>query len=290
MADGSAHSTARLPLRYAYLVLFLVPAVAAAILIATLLFIRDESAGVAIPIGTAIGFVVVIAAAVTLSAVAREIRLEPTPEPGAETTTGDLQGLSTSQGAVLILSFVVLTAVPAAVVVGATRVLHRNVNLYYPEYALPVILIVGLIGLLAVLSMMVAIFRRFRLVSPEFPLGLPEGSIQAVIALSLILIFAIIGVYLHATAQGEQQDEISTQLLTTISTLVVAVAGFYFGSKTSKEAAAAANRAHGESSAPAAAKPPGPKPPAGGAAKPKDEPGKPKDEPGRPGPRPQRPA
>jgi len=53
---------------------------------------------------------------------------------------------------------------------------------------------------------------------------------------------------LHPIGEGKlsnigNRNPSSTQLLTTISTLVVAVAGFYFGSKSTKEAAEAVARA-----------------------------------------------
>ncbi len=231
----------QLSFEYAFVALLAVPIVAAAILLVTLLVVRDEEAAVAIPIGSAIGFVVVVAASVALSAIGHAVRARPT-RTDEDAERAAQRGLSMTQGIVLLLTFVILTATPAGVVVGATTLLRRGDNLE-PQYALPVILIAGLIGLLAVLASVVAVFRRFNLVSGSFPLGLPEGSIQAVIALGLILIFAIIGVYLHGSAGGEQKEEIGTQLLTTVSTLVVAVAGFYFGSKTTKEAADSAVRA-----------------------------------------------
>jgi hypothetical protein len=247
--DGPANDERHLSLTpgIAFAILLLTPVVAATILLVALALLRSEKTAVAVPFGSAIGFVVVIGSAVTLSAAARQIRRDReiagvvgAPDTDATASSG---GLSMTQGIVLLLTFVVLTAVPAAVVVGAITLLRQRNNLF-PEFALPVILLVGLIGLLAVLAMMVAVFRRFDLVTREFPLGLPQGSIQAVIALSLILIFAIIGVYLHASAPtGKVREELSIQLFTTISTLVVAVAGFYFGAKSTKEAAESVVRA-----------------------------------------------
>ena len=149
-----------------------------------------------------------------------------------------------------------------------------------PEYSLTVILIVGVGALLVFLTIMVAIFRALRITrGPAAPaaLGLPEGSIRAVIALILILIFAIQAVFLYAnlsTARYSQlpgltqqqvdaipgsvlvsikeepagsgrfvvtireeksQDSIdfAKQVLTVVGTLVVAIAGFYFGSQAS---------------------------------------------------------
>ncbi|MCB0182465.1 MAG: hypothetical protein KDI62_29845, partial [Anaerolineae bacterium] len=47
------------------------------------------------------------------------------------------------------------------------------------------------------------IFSVFGLSKPEFALGLPEGSVRAVIALSLIVIFVIFGVYLFSAIDGD---------------------------------------------------------------------------------------
>jgi hypothetical protein len=188
------------------------------------------------------------------------------------------RGLTPLQTLMLLASLAALTILPALTIVVTAKLLRQG-KTFVPEIVLPVILIVGLISLLGVLVSLVAIYRRFGLDDPRSALGMPAGSIQAVIALSLILIFAIVGVYLHGisgqvedrTSTGltraqvdalppnsivrihrrsdkkfdvkrsiptatAQQNDISKQLLTTISTLVVAVAGFYFGSKSVKEA------------------------------------------------------
>jgi hypothetical protein len=132
-----------------------------------------------------------------------------------------------------------------------------------------------------------AVFKYLNLADPTKSLGLPEGSVQAVIALSLILIFMIMSLVLYtqvntnaigveykytginqtqldAIPSGEitaiqritvtdqkgvnnsevlfnvtrrvipktsTSEDIAKQIITTVSTLVVAVAGFYFGSK-----------------------------------------------------------
>jgi hypothetical protein len=79
-------------------------------------------------------------------------------------------------------------------------------------------------------------------------LGLPEGSIRALIALGLILLFFILAVFLYADLlhgtpgnpgpHGSAGVDIAKQLATTISTLVVAIASFYFGSSAVSQAAA----------------------------------------------------
>jgi hypothetical protein len=87
----------------------------------------------------------------------------------------------------------------AALIVGAVLVLDLDVT---PEIITAVVLVVGVIGLISALAVLVGAFHRFGLESRGSALGLPDGSVQAVIALTLILIFAIVGVYLHATSSA----------------------------------------------------------------------------------------
>ena len=134
-------------------------------------------------------------------------------------------------------------------------------------------------------------FRTLGLSDQAEALGLPEGSIRALIAMTLILMFAIIGVAVFQAGEGssastpfvstgvpedqldrftgsevlemvrvspapdttgsdtfnvktrakmpEASHDFGLQLLSTVSTLVVAVAGFYFGSRAVTAAAAA---------------------------------------------------
>jgi len=143
--------------------------------------------------------------------------------------------------------------------------------------SLTLMLVIGVSALLAVLGGLVAIFAVLGLTQPSHSLGLPEGSVRAVIALALILIFSIQAVYLYGdlggehtyrstgltqaeyaqlppertvavTASGEGDArrydvtlrpekpeaavDLAQQILTTVSTLVVAVAGFYFGTRS----------------------------------------------------------
>lgn len=65
------------------------------------------------------------------------------------------------------------------------------------EVILPVIAIVGVILMLAALAGVSLLFARSQLQDKTQALGLPEGSIRAVIALSLIVLFAILTVYLY---------------------------------------------------------------------------------------------
>ncbi|MBI3739837.1 MAG: hypothetical protein HY258_12385 [Chloroflexi bacterium] len=129
------------------------------------------------------------------------------------------------------------------------------------------------IGAIMVLLFIIAAgFRYLGLADAQQALGLPEGSIRAMIALFLIMIFIFFGLYLFRSVadfsgmtlhnlSGDQVKELgdkvvaqyqtgdnqydvvirmaldsnavdmAKQLINTIGTLVVAVAGFYFGSR-----------------------------------------------------------
>jgi hypothetical protein len=152
----------------------------------------------------------------------------------------------------------------------------KQAQAWLPEIALTILLISGVSALILVLSLVVAIFAGLNLSDRSQALGLPEGSIRAVIALSLILIFIISAVFLYGQigkvdtarstgltqtqldaipqeevisiqaklVEGETffdvdrrvnksaaSEDFAKQILTTVSTLVVAVAGFYFGTR-----------------------------------------------------------
>jgi hypothetical protein len=62
---------------------------------------------------------------------------------------------------------------------------------------LPVLAIGGVIVLILMLTVVAMIFKILGLTNKEQAMGLPEGSIRAVIALSLIVQFAILAVFLY---------------------------------------------------------------------------------------------
>jgi hypothetical protein len=154
-----------------------------------------------------------------------------------------------------------------------------------------VLLCAAFVSVALLLYLGTLVHRALGMGAPAEALGMPEGSIRALIAMSLILIFAIIGILVftagsaegtETTSTGVTQEQIQAlradgalvlsqtllspappspaaplytvttrqtmtreshdfglQLMTTVSTLVVAVAGFYFGSR----AVSAANTA-----------------------------------------------
>jgi hypothetical protein len=139
----------------------------------------------------------------------------------------------TTTGVMVGMALVSIAFVGVIVVVSGTQTL-----------ALPLLLIAGIVIFLGALAALVVVFVRSGLSNRNYALGLPDGSIRAIIALSLILLFAILAVFLYIGQGGfgttiqptAAQTDIAKQLVTTLSTLVVAIASFYFGSTTVREA------------------------------------------------------
>jgi flagellar biogenesis protein FliO len=151
-----------------------------------------------------------------------------------------------------------------------------------PEIQMGLVVVGAITSLMTILFILAAGFSSIQLADSKQPLGLPEGSIRAMIALVLIMVFIIFGIYLfRMVGSGSQsfigkmdtvpdpkvyadrivvwekdpkdqkymvwvlspmsQDakSLAQQLITTVGTLVVAVAGFYFGSTAVSSAVAA---------------------------------------------------
>lgn len=69
--------------------------------------------------------------------------------------------------------------------------------------SLPLIAIGGVIALILLLTIVAMIFSILGLTNKDQAMGLPEGSIRAVIALSLIVLFAVLSVFLYkSVAEG----------------------------------------------------------------------------------------
>lgn len=153
-----------------------------------------------------------------------------------------------------------------------------------PDVLLPILTSVSAIGLLISLSFLAIAFSVLDLADRNQALGLPEGSVRALISLLLITLFVITSIFLYrqlrfplekavvtnykgiseaqlaeipaeevisiqAIGEGEEKtfdierrvppveateasQRFAEQILTTISTLVVSVAAFYFGTRS----------------------------------------------------------
>ncbi|WP_271571895.1 hypothetical protein [Bradyrhizobium sp. CCBAU 11386] len=68
-----------------------------------------------------------------------------------------------------------------------------------PEVMLPLLIISGVMMLLVTLALTAFVFSGVDLTDRTQALGLPEGSVRSVIALSLVLLFAILAVFLYSS-------------------------------------------------------------------------------------------
>lgn len=178
-----------------------------------------------------------------------------------------------------IFGFIILLLVGAGLLIYSAYSNASFARTLQPEILMSIVIVLAIVIMMALLFAIAAGFSSLRLANPNHPLGLPEGSIRAMIALILILVFIIFGVYLFRsvgvgdwegptrlqafadvvqlgestdirrvvyvtdprgnyyevwmrTPIGEDGARLAQQLITTVGTLVVAVAGFYFGSST----------------------------------------------------------
>ena len=141
---------------------------------------------------------------------------------------------STSTWLIIGVFFISLLFVGAAIGFG------RGKN---PPLAIviPLLLIAGILILVDAVAVLVVIFMRHGLANRDYALALPDGSIRAIIALALIVLFAVLAVYLYVgSADQTAKADLAKQLVTTLSTLIVALASFYFGSSTTASAHAKA--------------------------------------------------
>jgi hypothetical protein len=168
---------------------------------------------------------------------------------------------------------------PIVLIIGLGLIAATDVFSRVPEIQLGLLVVIAIIALITLLFIVAAGFAHLQLADKRQALGLPDGSIRAMIALILVLVFIIFGIYLfRLTGTGYETGPVrmtlaeltelknisfierrsdgdfnvwlrsnisddgarlAQQLLTTVGTLVVAVAGFYFGSSAVRSAAAA---------------------------------------------------
>jgi MFS family permease len=178
------------------------------------------------------------------------------------------------------------SAIAAAIVLGAAVFVLVGLDRTHDhgaEASLSLVFVAAAVILILVLSALSIVFRRLRLSDPEAAMGLPYGSVRAVIALLLIMLFFIAAIYLfnHTQNTNDPQgdrhlagidatrlaaiptdqikdsrsrtvgsavvydvtlqaipvntnasNDIAKQLVTTVGTLVTAVAAFYFGANS----------------------------------------------------------
>src|SRR4051794_9774028 len=88
---------------------------------------------------------------------------------------------------------------------------------------LPLLVIAGLVSLIALLAVMAIAFKTVHLANQTQALGLPDGTVRAVIALSLILIFAVVTVYLFSNLSD--MGDVSSQELEALRNQIAKTTG-----------------------------------------------------------------
>jgi hypothetical protein len=94
----------------------------------------------------------------------------------------------------------ILTCLGALVLVGVLCAIFWLLTKLIPQDdsgSLPLLAIGGIVVLIFMLAAVAMIFSALGLSNRELAMGLPEGSIRAVIALSLIVLFAILSIFLY---------------------------------------------------------------------------------------------
>jgi hypothetical protein len=113
------------------------------------------------------------------------------------------------------------------------------------EAILGLTIVLGLSVLVLMLFIMAAGFKVLGLDDSNQAVGLPAGTIRAMIALLLILIWAIVSIFLFTSivplnsTTNADSIKLGQQFYTTMSTLVVAISAFYFGSSSVRSALSA---------------------------------------------------
>ena len=181
-----------------------------------------------------------------------------------------------------------LAALPVGVLLAAGLLfgLLSQFGIATKEISLTVLLAAGVVALVLGLAVVAVFMAWHKLADARAPLGLPEGSVRAVIALTLILIFAILSIFVFSqtnpstsvspgltaaqvelldparitqitprlavqsvgndgqptletvydvqlsSAPSEASVDLANQLITTVGTLVAAIAAFYFGANS----------------------------------------------------------
>ncbi len=131
----------------------------------------------------------------------------------------------------LIAAVFILFLSIVLVILAATNSLNNN-----PELITGSIIVLGISIILVLLFIMSAGFHALNMQDNSQALGLPKGSIRAIIAILLIVMMVILSVFLFGAAQSAKYNpdmiKLAQQLITIMGTLVVAVSAFYFGSRS----------------------------------------------------------
>jgi hypothetical protein len=196
-------------------------------------------------------------------------------------SAADAGGTRTTGQSTLLIWLIALLGAGAFASIPIIVITLEGKKSLFSDVIFPVILVGGLVALIAAIALLVSLLRALGLEDRRFALGMPDGSIRAIIAVMLILLFAMMAVFLYIdTAAGggtnsleaisketldaipgtqlirvrpsrsdptrfdatvrldrsQASSDIAKQLVTTVSTLVVAISAFYFGAQSVESA------------------------------------------------------
>ncbi len=104
-----------------------------------------------------------------------------------------------SSGILLVSSLIIILAVLA----GLYRWLAQR-GIFYPDFALPMLLLAAIVVFIGAIAVLVNVYRSVGLNDKRHALGLPEGSVRAIIALILIFFFFVVITFIYfSIVRGE---------------------------------------------------------------------------------------
>jgi hypothetical protein len=94
---------------------------------------------------------------------------------------------------------IIFLGAAAALIFAISNVLGdlREGEISAPEITLTVLLVIGVVVLLVTLAALVSLLAAHDLADKNQALGLPEGTVRAVVALVLLLVFSILSIFLY---------------------------------------------------------------------------------------------
>ena len=101
-----------------------------------------------------------------------------------------------------VLSAVVLVGslLGVLLVLGTIYIWLANKGILFPDFALPMLLLAGVVLFLGAIAVLVNVYRSIGLQDQQHALGLPEGSVRAIIALILVFLFFVAVTFIYSSA------------------------------------------------------------------------------------------
>ena len=154
--------------------------------------------------------------------------MSQTPTPGPPEGIGERLWVVITSAAFLGLLIFSLSLIGTGVLIYAVV---KTITPASSEFGLPVLALLSVLLLLGALLIFTTLIHVIGLSDKNNALGLPDGSVRALLALALLGLFAIL-VSSVLVRPADKIDEFAKQMLTLVGTLMTAVISFYFGSTT----------------------------------------------------------